>query len=113
MHSFSTYSQEPPVQRPPLIAKSNINSKLFTICSFVFTYAEIKSNTVLGSQHNYITVSTVDIINIMKSYPFNPKCCVLACFIGVNHFSYLLNMVKLYPLCFMGQVCIKENAYFL
>ncbi len=49
MHSFSTYSQEPPVQRPPpLIAKSNINSKLFTICSFLFTYAEIKSNSYLN-----------------------------------------------------------------
>ncbi len=47
MHSFSTYRQEPPVQRPPpLIARSNITSELFTIlCSFVFTYAEIKSNS--------------------------------------------------------------------
>ncbi len=35
---------------------------------------------VLGSQHNYITVSTVDIINVMKSYPFNPKCCCVSTF---------------------------------
>ncbi len=63
-------------------------------------------NPSCPSQHNYITVSTLNIINVMKSYPFNHKCCVLARFIAVNHFSRLSNTVKLFPLCFMGQVCI-------
>ncbi len=48
MHSFPTYSQEPPVQQHPLlIARSHLTSELFTMhsCSLVFTYAEIKSNT--------------------------------------------------------------------
>ncbi len=38
MHSFSTYSQEPRNQRA-----------LYHLCSFVFTYAEIKSNNKFNS----------------------------------------------------------------
>ncbi len=68
-------------------------------------------NPSCPNQHNYITVSTVDIINVMKSYPFNPKCCVLACFIAVDHFSRLSNMVKLFPFCFMGQVCVCSKKH--
>ncbi len=77
-------------------------SAKITDCKIVITgrvsqlcYLKESTLAVLDNicQHNYITVST-DIINVMKSYPFNPKCCVLARFIAVNHFSRLLNMVK-------------------
>ncbi len=63
-------------------------------------------STVLLAKVINPSCPTVDIINVMTSYPFNPKCCVLARFIAVNLFSRLSNMVKWFPFCFMGQVCI-------
>ncbi len=69
-------------------------------------------NPSCPSQHNYITVSTLDIINVMKSYPFTPKCCVLARFIAVNHFSRLSNTGKIVsPLLYGTSVYIGKFIF--
>ncbi len=52
--------------------------KIVSLEGHINCYLKLSTLVVLGSQHNYITVSTVDNIIVMKSYPFNPKCCVLA-----------------------------------
>ncbi len=49
MHYLSTYSQEPPVKRPPLlIARSHITSELFTI--YVALYSLMRKLNLTGNE---------------------------------------------------------------